>query len=314
MTEHILLGDTFRAEVAAAVQGSQKSVVVISAYVKCSAIQWLAEQVPNSRINVAIVAGWSMGSLAQGASDLEAYLIAKKQGWKFGIMPGLHAKLYVVDSDTVFVGSANLTSRGLNLGRIANIEAGARITPTNVDIDKLARMVDQSLWLNNNLYADIEEKLRQMNPKDLPENDNEGWPESVDAKLKEMPRYLWVDDMFMTDPGQKYQNSEAAALSLHDQTLLGGLSPDSPKAELEKALRKTNVVRWLKHFLTTQAGHWARFGTISAALHDALMDDPKPYRRDIKTLQSNLFAWLKYSEMSEFEFRQHRRTTTIHLL
>ena len=41
------------------------------------------------------------------------------------------------------------------------------------------------------------------------------------------------------------------------------------------------------------------FGQLTAELHDALVEDPKPYRKDVKTLLANLLAWAQGLRMEE---------------
>ena len=41
------------------------------------------------------------------------------------------------------------------------------------------------------------------------------------------------------------------------------------------------------------------FGQLTAELHDALVEDPKPYRKDVKTLLANLLAWTQALRMEE---------------
>ena len=41
------------------------------------------------------------------------------------------------------------------------------------------------------------------------------------------------------------------------------------------------------------------FGQLTAELHDALVEDPKPYRKDVKTLLANLLAWAQTLRMEE---------------
>ena len=36
------------------------------------------------------------------------------------------------------------------------------------------------------------------------------------------------------------------------------------------------------------------FGHLSSIIHDSLLDDPTPYRQNVKKLQVNLYSFLKY--------------------
>jgi hypothetical protein len=311
----LFLDAEFRQEVERSLTEVSQSVDILAGYAKISAMEWLANHLAGKEINVTVVVGWTPKDLVDGASDLEAYKFARERNWRFGIRPELHAKIFWMDRSELLVGSANLTSRGLHIDIGGNIEAGVRITPTNVDKTKLDQLITKSLWLDDQLFKDIEKQIEQA--KELPalEEANLSWPQSIEEKLSQMNDFLWVDDLLMTDPNSVVASDpEVTALILHDQSLLGGLYKEDQPDQLTQALRNTRVINWIKCFLLEQKDNWARFGTVSAALHDVLLDDPKPYRRDVKALQSNLFAWIEYAQMPEFELRKHRRTTSIHLI
>jgi hypothetical protein len=313
--ELLFLDADFRREVEQAVSSAAESVEVLVGYCKVSAMQWLASYISGRDVDVSVVVGWTLEDLVGGSSDLEAYSFAREHGWRFGIRPELHAKIFWLDRVDLLVGSANLTTRGLHLGTIGNIEAGVRITPTNIDKTKLDQLIAKSVWLDDQQFADISAELEgiEIGTNVIPAHMT--WPDSIKVALDEMKEFLWVDDMFLTDPRSKSEQKSGAEqerLVAHDRNLLGGLYTEDDKKSLAIALRRTAAVRWLVELLDQQEDRWARFGAVSAALHDALMDDPKPYRRDVKALQSNLFAWIEFAEMAEFELRKHRRTTSIH--
>ena len=46
-------------------------------------------------------------------------------------------------------------------------------------------------------------------------------------------------------------------------------------------------------------GGFMYFGALSAALHDAVITDPKPYRKDIKFMLANLLSIIEKLEMDE---------------
>lgn len=311
----LFLDDEFRREVERSLVGVTESVDILAGYAKTSAMEWLAHHIEQREIDVALVVGWTIKDLVDGASDLEAYKFARARNWKFGIRPDLHAKIFWVDRSDLLVGSANLTSRGLHLDITGNIEAGVRITPTNVDKTKLHQLITRSLWLDDRLFNDIQRRVEQADKLPTLDLMYLTWPRSIEEKLSQMNDFLWVDDLLMTDPNSVMMDDpESTALISHDRSLLGNLYRDDDPSRLTQALRNTRVIKWIKYFLLKQEGNWARFGAVSAGLHDALLDDPKPYRRDVKALQSNLFAWIDYAQMPEFELRKHRRTTSIHLI
>ena len=54
------------------------------------------------------------------------------------------------------------------------------------------------------------------------------------------------------------------------------------------------------------------FGAFSAALHNALLDDPTPYRKRVKEFVAILFAWFEFLN-DDFELTKHNVTTSVKL-
>ncbi len=72
-------------------------------------------------------------------------------------------------------------------------------------------------------------------------------------------------------------------------------------------------MKWLKGQLLKEESKSLRFGAISSRLHDALLNDPKPYRKEVKDFQVNLFNWLKYLELPDFKFSKYNVSESISL-
>ena len=60
--------------------------------------------------------------------------------------------------------------------------------------------------------------------------------------------------------------------------------------ELGPLFERTRCCRWLTAELHTHGGQ-LYFGEATELLHNALLEDPKPYRKEVKLLLRNLFAW-----------------------
>ena len=74
----LLNTETFRNLLGNALEKSQSSVIILSAYVKSVGVKWLKDKIKNKNIKCTIVTRWNTGDLAQGSSDLECYALAKK--------------------------------------------------------------------------------------------------------------------------------------------------------------------------------------------------------------------------------------------
>ena len=130
-----LLGtEAFRNLLGASIKNAKESVVILSAYVKEVGVKWMQEQIADSEVKCTIVVRWDKGDLAQDSSDLDCYLLAKEKNWDFKILKDLHAKVMLVDNNDLFVGSPNLTGRGMSLVPVSNKEMGVKLKATEQDI------------------------------------------------------------------------------------------------------------------------------------------------------------------------------------
>ena len=57
-----------------------------------------------------------------------------------------------------------------------------------------------------------------------------------------------------------------------------------------------------------------KFGRLTALLHDALIDDPRPYRSSVKHLLSNLLAWISRLQDSHIAVHRPRYTSVVTLV
>ena len=67
---------------------------------------------------------------------------------------------------------------------------------------------------------------------------------------------------------------------------------------MTEQLRWSNAVQWLKNTLR-QNGNELYFGSLTANLHSALVEDPKPYRSDVKALLGNLLSLIDQWNLAE---------------
>jgi hypothetical protein len=75
----------------------------------------------------------------------------------------------------------------------------------------------------------------------------------------------------------------------HDQKLLGFSNPLVSRRACVNSITNLKVHRWLLETLE-QADGVMYFGSLTAALHNALLDDPGAYRQDVKILLQTLIS------------------------
>lgn len=282
-------------------------VWIISAFLKSTALSELLEGIHQSN-RVKILVRWQPDDLLSGASDLSSYQIAKNNQWQFYAMQNLHAKAFMFDGHGIFVGSANLTTRGFSLqGLCGNAETMVSVDASIENKNALRSMMGGATELNDQLVRLIGDWLLTFaaNADGLPENAiTIPWPLKKDRYQRVTS--LLVSECFLTKA--EWLNSAGHDTALdkhtvrHDLSLLGAskISQDFGKnlpRDLTNLLCETKIFSWLNAVVLAEPNQEIYFGRLTALLQDALLDDPRPYRSDIKTLVQNLIGWIR--EMPE---------------
>jgi len=291
----LLNTETFRNLLGNALENSTQSVVILSAYVKTIGVKWLKEKIGNKNIKCTIVTRWENGDIAQGSSDLECYSLAKENGWTFKVLKDLHAKVMLVDNSILFIGSPNLTGQGMSLVPVSNKEMGIKVEVVEQDLKIIHQLIDDSTLVDDEFAKLLEEWKKNLPIIEKPKIPN--FPKIIDNKFKEKFNQLWVHNFpwcdaesFLKDPVKKDSNIT------HDIELFG--LADVKKTDLEKELKESflqsKIYFWLIEKLRQSKNKEIYFGNLSSVIHASLVDDPKPYRKNVKILQANLYSFLKY--------------------
>ena len=285
---------------------AKQSLTVFSAYIKLNAIEWLAEHVGNIP-KIKIIARWSPQDLAFKASDIEVYSFCVQQGWEFGIDNALHSKAFIFDSQTVLLGSANLTDRGLSLSRDGNLEMGTVITPTIADLNRLKLLQQNVTWLDDSIFQSIAAELEAL---EVEKPKTPSWSSGLIEKLNPKVEYLWISELLHSPPQAFQWLNLDDPDQLHDYELLG-LNIDSfgDQDTVKNAFLTSRLYRWFKSQLRSEKDNqYTNFGWLSATLHNALLDKPPPKRSGVKEYVADFVAWLEFYAVDEIEITQHDRT------
>lgn len=267
------------------------SLIACAAFIKLKALQ--DEQFISNLINkdVTIIARWQKHDLVFGASDLEVYELCKQRGWKFGIDLNLHGKLFLVD-DEIFLGSANLTQRGLHIGLVGNNEFGTRIPAGDADLHKIEQFIDSEVtWINDELYESIKGVVENTSKQEAATTPFQPWPDFIAQQVVKPVENLWVQELVFCSPADLLHMDLNNENAVHDYELLGLNIDDISTETLKRSFRRLRLYRWLRNLLIESS---LSFGKLTAALHRAIIDDPKPYRLDIKNYNQTLFKWAEF--------------------
>ena len=272
---------------------SCNELTIISAFMTQPATRWLGHLTSENNPKVRLIGRFTPNDFARGASDLNALRDCINNGYQVKALVNLHAKIYQIDNDTIFNGSANLTGKGLALVNNGNLESCSKVNACEQSKAFIEKIVESATDLTLSILDKMQSFLEQFDDRDkadLPPV----WPEEILPDTTE----LFVSDFPLGKPG----------ITLNEYQL----NPSLPFAQIENAksdlitapmlFKQTKAYRWLKKQITeNQSGRDLGFGQISSLLHDALADDPAPYRQEIKDLQANLYSYLKLYACDEIE-------------
>lgn len=296
--------DEFRDNLKKQLNSATHEIIVLSAFLKENALEWLFDNTDVRKISV--VSRWLPYDLVAGVSDRSCYNFCRQNGIRFGIASGLHAKVYCIDG-YVLVGSANATTRGLALSSHHNDEFGVCVVAGCAVHQKLNDYLRSVTWVDDELYSQITAELDQM-PKSN-QSLTPVWSESIQSILRKENQYVWMHELPFNEPYQllKRYNENSDSIE-HDLELLG-LNRDYLTLERAAiAFTSSRAYEWCYDVIRGNEPLW--FGRFTHMLHNAILDDPTPYRREIKELTHVLCAWLKLFP-STFELTRPRHSEVI---
>lgn len=287
----ILEGRDFSDELFKSIVTCNTSFIACSAFIKNKALENKVFTESLKGKDVVVIARWQKHDLLAGASDLEVYELCKRNGWKFGIDLNLHGKLFLIDDKEIFLGSANLTQRGLHIGLVGNNEFGTKIPASDADLNKLDQFIQSEVtWMDDELYELLSYEIK-FTKKENHLIQNSSWSKSITSHVNKPVEYLWVQELVLLSPEQLLKVDLNDDRSIHDIDLLGLNFDDISEATLSRGFKRTRLYRWLLSILAEDS---LRFGGVTAKLHAAVLDDPKPYRVDIKNYNQIIFKWAEF--------------------
>lgn len=289
----ILGTDVYRTALSNSIIHSQNSVTLVSAYLTIEGINWTLEKLPN-RVDCRVLSRWNCLDLVSGASDVEVFEKLKSRGYKLYILPDLHAKVIIIDGQKLFLGSANITNSGLKLVPGGNREIGTILSPDGEDLGLIDVLFDEAVLVDQDIYEMFCAELQKLkNSREKPQFPPK-WSSDLLKRLRKPPQRIWVTEtLWCNSPEDLIANigltdNEVA----HDLVLLGlDVKSEIEERILRQSFLESRIWQWLKHKLEFAPNREMYYGHLSAELHNSFLDDPKPYRKDVKGLLTNLLNW-----------------------
>ena len=288
----LLTTDETKKEIIRQVSQAQEQLQVISAFCKIPAVELLDKTIHNPLKSKKLMVRFLLSDIIHGATDITLYEYCKSHGWQMYVRFDLHAKTYVFDKKRCILGSANLTSRGLDLSLCGNYELSCYAELNGLDIIKIESLFNNATLMTDELYnaMKIECEYARKNRTDV--STAVGWSDYIKQQFKSIDLVLFTYDF----PTAK--NPDYSDLRCFDFLELDSIPVMS---ELQEVFRCCKAFSWLYGVVERSADKTCYFGRLTEELHNTLINDPKPYRKEVKELLSNLLSWASVLGIDEIK-------------
>ncbi|MFQ9514379.1 MAG: phospholipase D-like domain-containing protein [Eubacterium sp.] len=294
----LLLSNEIWPAVRTEIQRANKSIHIITAFCKLNSIIKINELVNSKVKDKKLLIRFRMEDIINGSTDFEVLEYCILEGWEVYIRFDLHAKTYLIDSKRVFVGSANLTQRGLT-GIQTNSEMATLVDVESRDLDKINKLFTEAVRVTTSIMEIMKNEIGDVSDKK--EFHTTSWSKEI-IKLFN-PK---IETLFSHELPDKPQYNEGEYIPF--------LEINYNNIETVKdAFRKSNIYLWLVSILEKKKG-MIYFGELSAELHNSMIEDPKPYRKDVKIFLSNLLSFIIDWEIVEIKVDKPNFSQRIQLI
>ena len=139
---------------------TSEEISVFSAYVRTEQLKELNRE---NKIN-RIIVRWEIRDLHQGASDLDLYQYCKNKKIALYRNTRIHLKCLLNNRDEIFLGSANVTGRGIGeRENMFNFELNSLSKEADFyDVLYLDKIVSKSEYVTEELFQEIKSKVESL--------------------------------------------------------------------------------------------------------------------------------------------------------
>jgi hypothetical protein len=268
----------------------QADLILLSPFATVDATEALLSEL-DEKVSLTMVVRWSKRDIVFGSSDLGVAKVISAHRGKLLRNPLLHAKLFMFDKDYFVFGSANITSRGLAVGSVMpNIECISTASAVRpIDVAYVNKTIREAQVVDKALLEELRRQIEEC-------VDKSDFDEERILRSSSRLTGLFISDF-------PYSPSVAAVLadpdcaeSRHDVAVLNLIDVDLCLENIREKFRSSPLIKWLRD----QCDGPLSFGEISHRIHNAMLDDPKPYRKEIKVVQANMYRWIEDLLLDEF--------------
>lgn len=262
---------------------------IISAFCKLPAIKFIDENISRPIKQKKLMVRFLLSDILHGATDFELFDYCKANGWQMYVRFDLHAKTYIFDRKRCILGSANLTSKGLGLSLHGNYELSSFAEVDDSDLKKIDTLFDNAILMTDELYIAMKSDYEIAQSNQTPSKTFK-WNTGIEQKFNPKIDLLFTYDFPSTSAPNFNDVNSFEFLEM-------GYIPS--QEELKQAFRWSKAFLWLYNYVSSCPDKTSYFGGVTAALHNTLVNDPKPYRKEVKDLLANTLGWIQFLNIDD---------------
>lgn len=266
-------------------KSAENSVQIITAYCKKNALEKLNSVISEDVQNKRLLVRFRLDDVLKGSTDFEILEYGLQNGWDVFLRFDLHAKTYIVDNKRGLVGSANATNSGLNIGKAGNMEMAAFVDVEPEDVAKINGLFDDAISVDDELIAKMKLQFDSIEPAE--KQKSHSWNTEITKRFNPC-----ISTLFSYELPEEFNFVEGEYFTFLDYTFSGDMNA------FKEVFRWSNAYLWLLKLVKDNDGEMY-FGAVTEKLHNTLVTDPKPYRRDVKQMLANLLDLIEKLGMEE---------------
>ena len=276
---------------------------IISAYCTQNALEYVDSKVVTAPVAKRLMVRFRLGDVINGATDFSIYEYYKQHGWSLFIQLDLHAKTFIFDKKRWIVGSANLTSKGIGLADDSNLEMAVLADVDDVELSKINTMFEKAMQMTDSLY---ELMKKQIEENQFGAKNGMEWSKEILDLVNNEITILFTQDFPKSKSTDDIFSNDYLMLQLPNGT--------TDKALIKSAFISTIGYKWLVQTLKAAKKKQMYFGAITTEIHNILVNDPRPYRKEVKDLLANLLTWIMELDIENIDIERPNYSQLVRLV
>ena len=296
-----------------------EEISVFSAYIRTEQLKELNQE---NKIN-RIVVRWEIRDLHQGASDLELYQYCKDNKIALYRNTRIHLKCIRNNRDEIFLGSANVTGRGIGeRANMFNFELNSLNETTDFsDVLYLDKIVSKSEYVTEELFQEIKKKVENL--EDFKKQEEEYQKVDIMTERKESDYFLISElPMFKDVKGLYRAAQDIDGLSPLDRQCVShdlatydvsiSKSEEEFYSELKQVFNNHKFIVKLKARIKEDERNSLGYGRVVRWITENITTVPTPISWELKEKQvvNILYEWICFFD-SDFVVERPRHSEVI---